>query len=1160
MNELKKIKDWSKCIICERPTAVFKNCCFVCSRPFCPSHILVLETENTTIAMCNECWVEKMAMIKSTFGVLSQISPEIDENEKRVIINYIDEEEMIMIDKTWLKGYMKHRENGPAKVTYYVSGAKHVESWCIDGENHRGGDEPAVINRYENQEIYHKDWYKDGKRHREKDNPARIEFHKDGHRAKLEAWWLKGKHHRWGGKAAVIRYNELGHEIEEEWWVEGQQTKWAMYEGVYLGGLHRENDGCGQALAAKVWYHDNGKERKRHYYKKGKFDRHDGPAIELFYDNGMKEKECWYNKDKKHREDGPARIEYREDGSKILEEWWVDDEKQKVRECLGENVEHWYENGLLIRTKYTSSNNNIHRDDGPAQSWYNEKGYLVNQEWRIDGYLNGVNGFPAIVDYYEDGVMKWKERWCVNSQLHRTSCLPAEVHYDRNNKVIFKGWYDHDTLIEQVCIQYYENGNKKIDRWDQHGLLHRENGPAVIKYWEDGTTKKEKWYKRGKLHRIDFPAKIEYYKNGEVTMKSWYIDSKLIKSVCYEDHKVEKWFKKGKLSREDGPAVIEYWEESDNKRNEQWYKDGEKHREEDDDKPAYIEYNDVELLGFTSIIRKEFWVHGQQHRVKNPAVITYKGDLVCVTYHEWWVKDFKTKVAWYLGDLAHTKHRDGAPAKIRYHDNGEESERCYYKNGKLDRQNGPAIEQFYKGGRKKEERWCRDYKLHREGAPAVIRYDEKTGARANLEWWSKGKQESISYQKLEGTEVSIVYYDVQKKQLHSKAWYNKDYKLHREYGNAYVEWWKTGNVKLTKRCWNGVLYNSSDGKWEEDEKDKWVKEVGYLPAMIEYDESGVVRKKTWVYSNGKVFSERWYKNGKLHRDDGPAYNEWRENGKKKVEAWFTKGVAYRGKTTTEFDLRQVAIIEYDANEMVRKKTFCYKSGIIYLERWYKNGKDYRADGGPTQTWYWENGNKQREDWPADGDRYQNGEEPAKIYYNQNGQKQREKFFDKTGSHKKSRWYKDGKFENDEFFSRVKKGKDEIVIDEEEKEEIVTIIIKKKNDDKKEKDLLHDDESLFKNNKLESLHFTDEKIPTLIKKENEELLPPVLVKCKFLLLRGDNEIGTTSKTFIVDGEWWGQNSTIFDALDEYEFVTHMLSEFEEEPQMDFPNTITRVYLK
>ena len=74
---------------------------------------------------------------------------------------------------------------------------------------------------------------------------------------------------------------------------------------------------------------------------------------------------------------------------------------------------------------------------------------------------------------------------------------------------------------------------KGVERWFKDGMLHREDGPAVI---DSGD---EYWYKDGKLHREDGPAVI--HKDG-----------------------TKFWYKNGVRHREDGPAVIysegsRYW-------------------------------------------------------------------------------------------------------------------------------------------------------------------------------------------------------------------------------------------------------------------------------------------------------------------------------------------------------------------------------------------------------------------------------------------------------------------------------------------------------------------------------------------------------------------------------------------------------------------------
>lgn len=75
-------------------------------------------------------------------------------------------------------------------------------------------------------------------------------------------------------------------------------------------------------------------------------------------------------------------------------------------------------------------------------------------------------------------------------------------------------------------MKYEVEVNQSGEYWKHNGLLHRENGPAVIDI--NGA---KAWYKNGRLHREDGPA-FEAYDG----LKVWY----------FEGHK----------HREDGPAIV----------------------------------------------------------------------------------------------------------------------------------------------------------------------------------------------------------------------------------------------------------------------------------------------------------------------------------------------------------------------------------------------------------------------------------------------------------------------------------------------------------------------------------------------------------------------------------------------------------------------------
>ena len=57
-------------------------------------------------------------------------------------------------------------------------------------------------------------------------------------------------------------------------------------------------------------------------------------------------------------------------------------------------------------------------------------------------------------------------------------------------------------------IEYWDNGNKRIEYWYLNDILHRVDGPAFI---------------NGNLHRLDGPAIIKYFNDNT---EEWYFNNK----------------------------------------------------------------------------------------------------------------------------------------------------------------------------------------------------------------------------------------------------------------------------------------------------------------------------------------------------------------------------------------------------------------------------------------------------------------------------------------------------------------------------------------------------------------------------------------------------------------------------------------------------------
>jgi hypothetical protein len=79
--------------------------------------------------------------------------------------------------------------------------------------------------------------------------------------------------------------------------------------------------------------------------------------------------------------------------------------------------------------------------------------------------------------------------------------------------------------------------------------------------------------------------------------------------------------------------------------------------------------------------------------------------------------------------------------------------------------------------------------------------------------------------------------------------------------------------------------------------------------------------QTW-YENGNKKTETWYKNNKLHRIDGPALQIWDENGQKQIEKYYENGIkevnrtiyVINGEKRTENDLKTINIDGKEVSE------------------------------------------------------------------------------------------------------------------------------------------------------------------------------------------------------------------------------------------------------
>lgn len=103
----------------------------------------------------------------------------------------------------------------------------------------------------------------------------------------------------------------------------------------------------------------------------------------------------------------------------------------------------------------------------------------------------------------------------------KKSKMPEELYLSIINKV-----------KENYRI-YNSLGELRAEIWLKNGVLHREDGPAVLDYMCYGVQilMGEYWYNNGNLYRGNRePAVIKYYHDGTLYLKGWCNE----KGVCHE--------------------------------------------------------------------------------------------------------------------------------------------------------------------------------------------------------------------------------------------------------------------------------------------------------------------------------------------------------------------------------------------------------------------------------------------------------------------------------------------------------------------------------------------------------------------------------------------------------------------------------------------------
>lgn len=90
-------------------------------------------------------------------------------------------------------------------ATHYKTGQIKTERWMVDGQLHRDGDLPALVDYYPSGKPKLQAWYRNGQRHRDGDRPALVTYAGNG-TLESEEWYQHGDRIRTSGPCLLEYY------------------------------------------------------------------------------------------------------------------------------------------------------------------------------------------------------------------------------------------------------------------------------------------------------------------------------------------------------------------------------------------------------------------------------------------------------------------------------------------------------------------------------------------------------------------------------------------------------------------------------------------------------------------------------------------------------------------------------------------------------------------------------------------------------------------------------------------------------------------------------------------------------------------------------------------------------------------------------------------
>lgn len=107
----------------------------------------------------------------------------------------------------------------------------------------------------------------------------------------------------------------------------------------------------------------------------------------------------------------------------------------------------YYPNKQVNKVRYFNSDGDHHREDGPAQLWYQENGKIYQEIYQKNGQLHREDG-PAVIYYEEDGTSIHHIQHWIDGKAHKEDG-PAFITYMDGEKSM-EGYWKNGVLEKSV--------------------------------------------------------------------------------------------------------------------------------------------------------------------------------------------------------------------------------------------------------------------------------------------------------------------------------------------------------------------------------------------------------------------------------------------------------------------------------------------------------------------------------------------------------------------------------------------------------------------------------------------------------------------------------------------------------------------------------------